>query len=346
MDLWQTLTTCNRPILLYGMGNGADKIIAVLENRGMTVTDYFASDSFVRGQVFHGKTVLSASEALCRYPDAIVLLAFGSARKEVLEAVGNIAKTHTLLVPDVPVFGTTLFEDAFYEKNREKFGCARNLLADERSRQLFDDLVSFKLSGNPQFLWDTQSLADTISECLHPASYRHALDLGAYVGDTAELMLSLFPNVEIVTAWEPDPKTFVKLCRYAEGNEKIRPMQLASLDYSGEVEFTVSGNRNASIDAPGKVKPVPCASVDEAMADHVPDFIKIDVEGAERRTLIGCKEVIGKHAPDLVISLYHRSEDLYDLPLLLHSLNPNYRMYLRRDKGLPAWDIVLCATAK
>ena len=346
MDLWKTLSQTKHPILLYGMGNGADKIIAVLEERGLSVTDIFASDGFVRGQVFHGKTVLGASEALKRYPDATILLAFGSARDEVLSAIEKISQTHTLRVPDVPVFGTTLFDDGFYSENRDKFDQARSLLADERSKQLLDDIISFKLSGNPCYLWDTQSLADSISECLHPASYRHALDLGAYVGDTAALMLSLFPNVEKVTAWEPDPKTFIKLCRYAEEQKKVVPMQLASLDYTGEVNFAVSGNRNAGIDAPGKSKPVPCAAVDEAMANDVPDFIKIDVEGAERPTLIGCKEIIAKHAPDLVISLYHRSEDLYDLPLLLHSLNPNYRMYLRRDKGLPAWDIVLCATAK
>lgn len=346
MDLWQTLASCNRPILLYGMGNGADKIISVLETRGITVNDFFASDGFVRGQCFHGKTVLAASEALSRYPDAIVLLAFGSARDDVLEAVNNISKTHTLLVPDVPVFGTNLFDDTFWEENHDKFAAARTLFADDRSQTLFDDLISFKLSGNARHLWDTQSLSDTITECLHPAAYRHVLDLGAYVGDTAELMLSLCPNLERVTAWEPDPKTYVKLCRYAEGNGKVVPMQLASLDYTGEVNFAVSGNRNAGIDAPGKVKPVPCAAVDAAMADTVPDFIKIDVEGAERPTLMGCKDILKKHAPDLAISLYHRSEDLYDLPLLLHSLNPNYRMYLRRDKGLPAWDIVLCATVK
>ena len=346
MDLWQTLKESQRPVLLYGMGNGADKIISVLEERGISVADFFASDGFVRGQCFHGKTVLSASEALSRYPDAIILLAFGSARDEVLEAVDKISKTHTLLVPDVPVFGANLFDNAFYQENKNKFEQARALLTDERSKALFDDLVSFKLSGDPRHLWDTQSLSDTITECLHPTAYRHALDLGAYVGDTAELILSLCPNLERITAWEPDPKTFVKLCRFAEGNEKVVPMQLASLDYTGEVNFAVSGNRNAGIDAPGKIKPVPCAAVDEAMTNEMPDFIKIDVEGAERPTLLGCRQTLASHSPDLLVSLYHRSEDLFDLPLLLHSLNPNYRMYLRRDKGLPAWDIVLAATVQ
>ena len=62
-DLWQALTKETRPILLYGMGNGADKILATLAEYGIEAADVFASDGFVRGHTFHGKRVLSFSEA-------------------------------------------------------------------------------------------------------------------------------------------------------------------------------------------------------------------------------------------------------------------------------------------
>ena len=48
-DLWRYLKIAsdqNRPILLYGMGNGADKILAVCEKYEITVRDCFASDGF------------------------------------------------------------------------------------------------------------------------------------------------------------------------------------------------------------------------------------------------------------------------------------------------------------
>ena len=112
------------------------------------------------------------------------------------------------------------------------------------------------------------------------------------------------------------------------------------------MNFAVSGNRNAGIDAPGKLAPVPCACVDDIMDDKPVDFIKMDVEGAEHRALTGSIRTICEKRPDLLISLYHRSEDLFDLPLYLHSICPDYRFYLRRDKGLPAWDIVLAATCR
>ena len=71
------------------------------------------------------------------------------------------------------------------------------------------------------------------------------------------------------------------------------------------------------------------------------DYIKYDVEGSERAALTGSRAVIRFFAPTLLVSLYHRSEDLFDLPLLIRELNPDYHFYLRRMAGVPAWDINL-----
>ena len=73
------------------------------------------------------------------------------------------------------------------------------------------------------------------------------------------------------------------------------------------------------------------------------DFIKYDVEGAEREALLGSRAVIKRDAPALLVSVYHRSGDIFTLPRLVHDLNPAYRLYLRRMAGLPAWDINLYA---
>ena len=53
-DLWQYLAATDKPIVMYGMGNGADKILAVCDRFGITVRDFFASDGFVPApQLFH-----------------------------------------------------------------------------------------------------------------------------------------------------------------------------------------------------------------------------------------------------------------------------------------------------
>jgi hypothetical protein len=43
----------------------------------------------------------------------------------------------------------------------------------------------------------------------------------------------------------------------------------------------------------------------------------------------------------MLVSLYHRSEDLFKLPLTIADMYPNCKMYLRRLAGIPAWDINL-----
>ena len=71
------------------------------------------------------------------------------------------------------------------------------------------------------------------------------------------------------------------------------------------------------------------------------DYIKYDVEGAEREALLGTAETIAAYKPRMLVSLYHRSEDLFALPMLVKELCHEYRLYLRRFAYVPAWDINL-----
>ena len=76
LDIWNRLKLSEKPILIYGTGNGADKIINELEKNGISVSGVFASDGFVRERYFHGKKVLSLSQAEELLDDFIVLFSF------------------------------------------------------------------------------------------------------------------------------------------------------------------------------------------------------------------------------------------------------------------------------
>ena len=76
------------------------------------------------------------------------------------------------------------------------------------------------------------------------------------------------------------------------------------------------------------------------------DYIKYDVEGSEREALIGSQNTILATTPTLLVSLYHRNEDIFALPLLIKQRFPNYKhFYLRRFAGIPAWDLNLYCKA-
>ena len=74
---WEELKEAKLPIVLYGMGDGADRILAALAAHGLQAAGVFASDEFVRGQVFHSFPVLRYEEAKRRFGRMLVLLAFG-----------------------------------------------------------------------------------------------------------------------------------------------------------------------------------------------------------------------------------------------------------------------------
>lgn len=58
-------------------------------------------------------------------------------------------------------------------------------------------------------------------------------------------------------------------------------------------------------------------------------FIKLDIEGAKIEALEGSLEVIGRDHPKLAISIYHKFEDLWDIPLWIHEKFPEYKLYIR-----------------
>ena len=364
-DLWSYLSQSPKNIVMYGMGNGADKILSVCDRYGIEVEDFFASDGFVRGHSFHGKTVLSYSDVKAKYgaDNIIVLLSFASSLPDVLENIYKIADECELYAPDVPVFGNTLFTKEFFTENYEKFIQTESLLADEESVRIFREIIAYKLSGDISHLRLCESdPAEALENILHAENFEVYVDLGAYNGDTIRSLLPYSPRLKTVHAMEPDARNFRKLNEYYASLEtpsfELKSYNVGAWSSEDTLYFDKSGNRNAgllqnssdfseSINARNKkITEIAVNSLDNILGGESVDYIKYDVEGSEYEALIGSKKTIEKFAPALLVSLYHRSEDLFELPQLVHKLNPNYKLYLRRMTYIPAWDINLYAVKK
>ena len=104
-DMWDRLSRESRPIVVYGMGNGADKLIERFKKYNIEISDFFASDGFVRGHTFHGMRVKSFSEIKETYPEFVIVLSFASNRAEVIEMLDKIDSEYEMYVPDMPVAG-------------------------------------------------------------------------------------------------------------------------------------------------------------------------------------------------------------------------------------------------
>ena len=337
-----------RPLLLYGTGDGADKTIARLAALGVSPSGVFVSPEFARGQTFRGFPVLTPDEALAKWADPLILLCFASRDPAVIAGIEELARRAELVGPDLPVAGETVFDRAFASAHADEIESAYRLFADQRSREVYSSLLAYKLSeelapllasGEPNY--DPFALLPT-------DRFRRVFDGGAYDGDTARELLDAAPGIGEIICAEPDERNYRHLLAYRDRETRvaITPCQVALSDAPGTASLFASGNRNSSLfrrSHTARSETVKVFTVDGLLAGTAVDFIKLDVEGAEAEALRGARTTLARFRPALLVSAYHRSEDLFSLPLLLAGLCPDYRFYLRRRRSLPAWDVDLFA---
>ncbi len=336
-ELWEYLRNATKPIVLYGMGNGADKIVRVLNSFKIPFQGIFASDGFVRDKVVYGHKISSYSQLKEKFRDMIVLLCFGSERPEVIENIKRIASEQELYAPEVPVIGEGLFCGEFLKQNKERFEWVYSHLADELSRKTFENVVKYKFSGKIDYLFDCEANKTEPFENILKLSVREVFfDLGAYNGDTVSQFVSIAPEYKSIVAVEPDEKSFKKLVNNTKGMENINCVNVAISDFSGTGGFSMQGGRNSS--ASGNTCEIQFATIDSLAQENAPTYIKMDLEGEELKAIKGGCKTILQAKPKMLISCYHRTEDLFAIPEAVFKIRDDYKLYMRHFSAVPAWD--------
>lgn len=340
--VWERMAQAGKPVVLYGMGDGADKILDVCREKGIKVDGIFASDEYVRGHSFRGYRVMRYAEVKEKYNDFMVAVAFAAEIPEVLERIYGIADEVETVAPHVPLFNEPLFDADFLTENEDKLRFVYNSLADEHSRRVFADVLNFKISGKLKYLKNsTTDRREDYKSLLRLGENEAYVDLGAYRGDTIREFLELTGGrYEKIVAFEPDAKSFAKLedavCE--SGLENVLLKNLGAWDKKDELPFNGRAGRNSTFASAGR-QTAAVDSVDNILGGARATFIKMDVEGAEKRALAGCRETVAAWRPKLFVSAYHYDSDLFELPLLILRLHPEYKLYLRRHPYIPAWEV-------
>lgn len=337
-SVWKKLQNSEKPIVLYGMGDGADKVLSAFEKYDIKVSGVMASDDFVRGQSFHGFTVKRESVLEQELGDFTVALCFASQLPEVMDYIKGVANRHSTLVPSVPVFGNVLFDDDFIKQNKSDIENAYNLLADDLSRKVYENVLLFYYTGKIELLDEiTTDKDEAFNNILKLGSNETYVDLGAYNGDTInEFLYYAGSNYRKIIAFEPNEKNFRKLKANCIDIQNIDLWQLGAYNKNTILEFNNKAGRNSAICSNGTKTQV--AAVDTILCGIAASYIKADVEGADFETLEGMKNTLKNFKPKLNFSAYHRFEDIFRLALYINKLNPSYKIYLRHHPYIPAWD--------
>lgn len=342
---WERLKEEKRPIFIYGMGNGALKIMTVFKQYGIPLAGIFASDDFVRGHDFEGYRVHKLSEVEKMVDDFVVVLAFAAGYPSLIEKIQSIASKHTMYVPDVPVIGEGLFTYDYCIEHADEIEKVYSLLYDNYSRKVFSNIINFKISGDISYLNDiTTSKSEIYKNIIMPTKAETFIDLGAYNGDTIKEFLKYTDDTySFIYAVEPDKKSFKKLVKAVGEFQNLQAINAAAWSIETQIPFASKAGRQSSVTASGDI--INTVSVDTLIKNRPASLIiKMDVEGTEREAIWGACHTIAHAAPKLMISLYHRNEDIFKLPLLIHSLRPDYKLYMRHLPYIPAWETNLYAT--
>lgn len=331
---WEIIKSFGEPVIIYGMGNGADKIIDILEKEDIPIAGVCASDSFVRGQMFRGFKVKKLSEFPTEY---ILAPSFGTCIPEVMKHIYEIYNERKLIYPVVPVVGNQIYDEKFISLNEEKINSAYNLFSP-KSKIIFAGCINFLFTGDLKYLTEiTTEKGEIFKNFLKPEPNRGYLDIGSYKGDTIDEFLKYTDGIySEILAVEPDEKNMIKLKNKFSSFKNINYIDKVMTNYSGNINFFSYGGRQSAVCNSGKS--IECLTVDELCSERNIGYIKTDAEGEEINIISGAEKTLKRCKPKLNTALYHKAEDIFEIPLKIHKINKDYCFEIRHHPYYPCWD--------
>lgn len=106
--------------------------------------------------------------------------------------------------------------------------------------------------------------------------------------------------------------------------EEDLPLVIASYEGSNLIDEKIDGNKETK-----NIEIVKGFALDQVLQGDAVTFIKLDIEGSELKALHGMSETIKRYRPVLAIAVYHRPEDIVEIPNYIKSLVPEYKFFLR-----------------
>lgn len=309
------------------------------------------------GKEFYGKKCIAPEEIkLLDNPFVIAVVgydSFNAVRDQMREMklpVIHISEMH--------------FEDylkgkgiGWIEEELENIEIALDILTDEQSKNVFTNIFCNKIYGwntkrDYEFFATGGEYFETDVFSLHKNEV--FVDCGAYIGDTIEDFINKTDSAfNKIYTFELSVDNYNELVgnieKYGtETRDKIVPINAGVWNKEGSMWYAHPGDMDGcKIVQEESAEEAKLVSLDGVISESEKvTVLKMDIEGAEQRALEGARRIIENDGPKLAICLYHRPEDLWQIPIMIKKYNKNYNIYIRHHSAQNYTDTVCYAYIK
>jgi FkbM family methyltransferase len=235
----------------------------------------------------------------------------------------------------------------FMAESVEKYKWLYEHLADYRSKRILNGIISYWFDFDLDRL---HSLLETVFpdyydlDILQCGENDVLVDLGAYTGDSTEEFIQTYGKYKRIYAYEISPSSFDAMRQRLEKYDDIILKQNGVGSEPGVMYVNDEGcNAGNRLLAEGDLE-VGVVTLDQDIDEPV-TVIKMDIEGAEKAAISGAENHIRNEKPKLLVSTYNNPEDIFDIPIQIHSIRDDYKFYMRFNGHDCLWpcDYVLFA---
>lgn len=336
----------NKKIYIYGAGCVGGDIFNLLKEYELEI-EAFIDRRGKKGLEYFTRKVYRAEDILVSEEEKRNILIIVSIHCSMIEFMDIKKNMSGLGYYDVVYFGEIYNYEIIHRKSNEVIR-AYSLFNDAESQKTFLSYIEAIIKSNPNLYPKKSTYSQYFPEdIIFNKGYSRFVDCGAFDGDTAINLKKYRKDIESIVLFEPDLNNFRKLYDTMSTNKIADEQILFPCGVWNETKLLSFSDNKSTQSYIGKsgTSVIQGVSLDMVLLNFRPSFIKMDVEGAEIKALIGAKNTIEKHSPDLAICVYHSVNHLWEIPLLIENINKDYCFYLRSYEEFGI-ETVLYATSK
>jgi FkbM family methyltransferase len=332
-------------IVIFGGGGLGIEALENLKKVGCRTHYFCDNDINKQGTNIHGIKVLSFKELemLVKKDNNIAIIPSIPDPKEICDQLEDSGLGSYIWSFDLWNWEPAKDAYDFYHQNLVSIQEVNDFLADDKSRETLEAVISYRITRTQDVLNDIFTLPQYFRDEIFVLSDKEIFaDAGAYNGDTIREFMEWCPKTEKAYGFEPNVKAFLELQKAFATDSRITAINAGVWSKDDKIPFDFVDTRGSHMDENARTY-FDVVSLDTALCEKRITFIKMDIEGVEKEALRGAKDIICGQKPKLTICVYHKREDIFKIPLILKDYVPEYKIYLRHH-SLNAGDTVCYAT--